>query len=223
MSQSLTRKGRSEFNRNNYRFWGLVKVADRLAASEPVRRPALAAETFEAAQWAQSSEAAASLAQMGARGAAGDPKLATLVRERQDLVAEWQKRDAVRSTAVSQSSTRRDMQAETTNVARLAGADARIAEIDNQLANGFPDYAALVSPKPLSVAQVQSQLRDGEALVLFLDTDSRFSPTPEETFIWVVSKTDSRWVKIDIGTEGAQRARNGFAMRARRQQLDGCE
>jgi len=59
-------------------------------------------ETFEAAQWTQSSEAAESLAQMAARGAKGDPKLAALVRERQDLVAEWQKRDAVRSAVVAQ-------------------------------------------------------------------------------------------------------------------------
>ena len=52
---------------------------------------------FQTAQWAQSSEAAASLAQMAARGATGDPALAAIVRERQDLVAEWQKRDAARS------------------------------------------------------------------------------------------------------------------------------
>jgi hypothetical protein len=42
-------------------------------------------ETFQTAQWAHSSDAAASLAQMAARGAKGDPKLAAFVRERQDL------------------------------------------------------------------------------------------------------------------------------------------
>jgi hypothetical protein len=34
-------------------------------------------------------DAAASLAQMAARGATGDPKLAALARDRQDLVEEW--------------------------------------------------------------------------------------------------------------------------------------
>ena len=38
-----------------------------------------------------------------------------------------------------------------------------------------------------------------EALILFLDTPEA-PPTPEETFIWVVTKTDLRWVGIDLGT-----------------------
>ncbi len=155
---------------------------------------------FETAQWAQSSQAAASLAQMAARGATDKPELAAIVRERQDLVGEWQQRDAARSAAVSQPPDKRDKQAEAANVARLADIDTRIGEIDEQLAREFPDYAALVSPKPLSIAGVQSQLRHGEALILFLDTPE-WRPTPEETFIWVVTKTDSRWVKSDIGTK----------------------
>src|SRR5262249_39155133 len=57
----------------------------------------LRAEMFQTAQWAQSSEAAQSLQQMAARGAKGDLRLAALVRERQDLVAEWQQRDGARS------------------------------------------------------------------------------------------------------------------------------
>ncbi len=37
--------------------------------------------------------------------------------------------------------------------------------------------------------------------MLFLDIDARFTPTPEETFIWVVTKTDMRWVRSDLGTK----------------------
>ena len=58
----------------------------------------------------------------------------------------------------------------------------------------FPDYAALAEPEPLSVEEVQAQLGADEALVLFLDTPE-WKPTPEETFIWVVTKTDMRWVR----------------------------
>ena len=43
-------------------------------------------------------------------------------------------------------------------------------------------------------------LRPNEALVLFLDTDERFKPTPEETFIWVITKCDVRWEKSELGT-----------------------
>jgi hypothetical protein len=48
---------------------------------------------FQKAQWAQASEAASSLTQMAARSATGNTALAPLVRERQDLVAEWQVKD----------------------------------------------------------------------------------------------------------------------------------
>jgi len=44
-------------------------------------------------------------------------------------------------------------------------------------------------------------LRPNEALVLFLDTDERFKPTPEETFIWVITKCDVRWEKSELGTK----------------------
>jgi hypothetical protein len=97
----------------------------------------------------------------------------------------WQKRDGARSTAVAQAPDKRDRSAEAANVARLAVIDARIADIDKRLAAAFPDYAALVRPAPISVEDVQAQLRPDEALVLFLDTPE-LKPTPEETFIWVV-------------------------------------
>ena len=41
-------------------------------------------------------------------------------------------------------------------------------------------------------------LGDGEALVLFLDTPDK-KPTPEETFIWVATKTQARWVRSELG------------------------
>jgi hypothetical protein len=72
--------------------------------------------------------------------------------------------------AVSQAPDKRDRAAEAVNLARLAAIDARIAEIDQRLKAEFTDYAALIRPEPLSVAEVQSQLRGDEALVLFLDT-----------------------------------------------------
>ena len=43
-----------------------------------------------------------------------------------------------------------------------------------------------------------------EALVFFLDTPE-WKPTPEETFIWVITKTDMRWVRSDLGTAALAR------------------
>ena len=159
---------------------------------------------FETAQWAQGSEAAASLAQMAARGAKGDPKLAVLARERQDLVAEWQRRDALRNAALGQESAKRNPQAEAKNNTRLAAIDARIKEIDKELAEKFPDYAALSSPAPLAAEEVQAELGADEALVLFLDTEEGKS-TPEETHIWIVTRRELRWVRSDLGTKALAR------------------
>ena len=48
--------------------------------------------------------------------------------------------------------------------------------------------------------EVQAQLGAGEALVLFLDTQE-WKAAPEETFIWVVTKTEVRWLRSNLGTE----------------------
>ena len=196
IGKAKTGMGRSVPEQISWQFWGLIKLA-HLATAE--NNQGLAAEMFETAQWARSSAAAGSLAQMAARGARRNPALAARVRERQDLVAEWQRRDAVRSAAVSQSPDKRDKQTEAANLARLADIETRIGENDKQLSKEFPDYAALVSPKPLSIVDVQSQLHDDEILVLFLDTPE-WKPAPEETFIWAVTKRDSRWMRTDLGT-----------------------
>ena len=57
---------------------------------------------------------------------------------------------------------------------------------------------------PLSVEEVQAQLGVDEAMVVFLDT-AAFGPTPEETFVWVVTKTNMRLVRSHFGTPALKR------------------
>jgi CHAT domain-containing protein len=154
---------------------------------------------FETAQWALSSKAADSLAQMAARQAKGDSALSGIVRERQDLTGEWQARDKLLLAAIAQSPDQRNATAEQALRDRIAKIDARIGEIDKTLAEDFPEYAALASPEPLGIADVQAQLQANEVLILFLDT-VEWKPTPEETFLWVVNKTSARWLRIELGT-----------------------
>ena len=202
--ETLMGKGKSEATRSSYQFFGLVKMVHRLATDGREADASLTREMFLTGQWAQASEAASSLAQMAARGATGDAGLSRLVRERQDLIADWQKRDGVRSAAVSQAPDKRNRAAETVNLAQLTEIEKQLADIDQRLKSDFPDYAALSQPEPLSVEQVQADLRSDEALVMFLDTPER-KPTPEETFIWVVTKSDMRWVRSELGTPALTR------------------
>jgi CHAT domain-containing protein/Tfp pilus assembly protein PilF len=193
-------KAKSDTERTSYVFRDLIKVKYRLAEEDGTKTSALARETFKIAQWAQNSEAADAITQLGTRQAKGDTTLAELVRERQDLVGEWQGRDRLLIAIRSAPSDKRNGVAEQALAARLTAIDARIAEIDRTLVRDFPDYATLANPEPLDVSEVQAQLRADEALVLFRVT-SELKPATEETFLWVVTKADNRWVRIAPGAE----------------------
>jgi hypothetical protein len=137
-----------------------VKAMHRLSASDRN----LSQEAFLTAQLAQSSKAAASVSQMSARSAKDEGKLGPLIRERQDLVAEWQALDQAHTLAMARTADKRDAKFEADNVARLKAIDARVSEIDNALAKDFPEYAAPTSTQPLDIPAVQAQLRADEAL-----------------------------------------------------------
>ncbi len=199
VGQAITGKKKSEAEQSQGLFWGLVKAVYRLAPEGQIPDALSSREMFEIAQWALASEAARSVAQMASRGATGNPALALLVRERQDCLAEWQKREGLRNAWLGRAPEKRNAKAEADNQAQLGIIDARVTEIDKQLAAEFPDYAALASAIALPVEEVQAQLRPNEALVLFLDTPNA-GPATEETFIWVVTKTDLSWVRSELGT-----------------------
>jgi CHAT domain-containing protein/Tfp pilus assembly protein PilF len=194
----LTGATKSEAEQSEWQFRELVKAEYRLAPQDQAPGATSAGEMFKTAQWAHTSEAARSLTQMAARGAKGDPSLAALVRERQDLVDEWQGREKQHVAALGHATSRRNAREEAENLERMTMIDKRVAEIDQALTGKFPDYAALASPAPLSIAEAQAQLGADEALVLFLDTWER-KPAGEETFIWVLTKTQMRWVRSDLG------------------------
>src|SRR6185295_13939620 len=111
----LTGKAKREVDRSSYQFWSLIKALYRLEPSAGGADAMHLRETFQAAQWARASEAAQALAQMAARGGRGDPALAALVRERQDLVEEWQKRDGDQNASLAQAPDQRDRGAEAAN------------------------------------------------------------------------------------------------------------
>src|SRR5208337_489371 len=157
---------------------GLLKAGCRLRGASGTNDQDLMRQAFVAAQGMDRSRAARSLTQMAARGARNDPVLAKTIRERQDLAVEWAARDKLLVSSLSNPVDKRDPAAEQELRNRLAALDARIKEIDKELAAKFPDYAALANPAPLAAEEVREQLGPDEALVLFLDTEE-WKPTPE--------------------------------------------
>jgi tetratricopeptide (TPR) repeat protein/CHAT domain-containing protein len=200
--------GSRKFGRLSALFWRLPKVAHRLYGDKKEQRSKLSSDMFEIAQWAKSSEVSESLSQMAARATKGDEKLAASVRERQDLVLEWQKREEIRTTALSLSAEKRVDQAELENEGRIGFIRERLKEIDNELLTKFPEYAALTSGRPVSVGDVQRVLGDNEAVVLFLEVprEDKLDPTPEESLIWVVTRDRVRWVRSKLGPSALKTA-----------------
>lgn len=196
---SLTGNAKSATEQSDWPFYGLIKAASRLAANGGEPAAQASREMFRTAQSALGFKAAERLAQRAARGANGDPELAGLTRARHDLVAEWRSRDVLRNAWLREAPDRRDAIAEAANAAQLASIEAQLAAIDSKLVQS-PDDAAFVSSEPLSVEAVQALLGADEALVLFVDTPE-WTPAPEETFIWVVTKADARWVSSELGTQ----------------------
>ena len=180
-------------------FKGLVKALYAHGDGE-FRHRTLVELAFLRAQWAKSSETAASLSQMAARSAKSEPRLGSLIRERQDLVIEWQALEKALVTASTRPPDHRNAATEQRDREKRNAIDARIREIDRSLAEGFPEYADVAIPQPLTIEAVQAILRGDEALLLFLDTRETKSLS-EDTYIWVVTKTAAIWVRSEMGTK----------------------
>ena len=187
----------SDLTQRSQQFIAFLRAADRLPSGSK-GRDQLAGEMFERAQWVEASKAAKALAQMAVRGAAGKPMLSALMRERQGLVGEWEQRNASRIAAFSQDVSKRNSKVEAANLARLTKIDARMAEIDARLATDFPAYATLARAVPLSVGEVQTYLGVDEALLQFIDTS-------EEIFVWAVTKSAVRWIRLDLDSATLKR------------------
>jgi CHAT domain-containing protein/Tfp pilus assembly protein PilF len=159
-----------------------------------VSTPPLGQEAFEIAQWASQSSAAAALQQSAARFASGEGALVSLARENQDLGATW--RDADRRLLDAMASPDSPENRVTIDALRkqMAGIESRLATVAAQLEKDFPAYAALMKPKPLSVADVQSLLDPSEALIFWL-------PGEKESYVFAVTQTGFDWHTIAMSAQ----------------------
>jgi CHAT domain-containing protein/tetratricopeptide (TPR) repeat protein len=153
----------------------------------------LVREVFQAGQW-RPSQASAALVQMSVRRMRGDGALARLVRERQDLVIEWQQRDKRLTDALVYGAPPTG-RGDKGDRARLVEIDQRISAIDQRLLRDFPDYTGLTNPAPLEVPDVQALLKDNEAMIVFIETSS-------PTWVWAITKTEKQLSLVNLGAEG---------------------
>jgi CHAT domain-containing protein len=153
-------------------------------------------QSFEAAQWATRSRAADALNRTTARMTAISPELSDLAR-RIEMVTPA--KEAAEAALVGEynnadSTTERVDTLRAELALRQEEVDALALEIQR-----FPAYAALSNPAPLSVKAVQSLLGPNEVLVQLLIMDrSDTGLLSKESFVWVATRTDLRWVRSDF-------------------------
>ncbi len=160
-------------------------VADNVVGNDAI------AESFEMAQWANQSAAATALNQMAARTAVGSGALATLVRKQQDDAAELRTVDKSLIGEVSKRAEQRDPTREQLLRKHRQEVVDELARSSARLASEFPQYADLVSPKPVALSQAQKLLAPGEALVLFHVSDT-------DNYVWAVTADRVLWRKVDL-------------------------
>jgi tetratricopeptide (TPR) repeat protein len=200
-----------------------VMLIRSLQALAPTGSEAMA-EAFETAQAISSTEAAESLRKMAARSLAGEQAADALVREYETILVtmqglyaeEQQARGAqgpfhmdelvLKNGTITNNPNITTLPRETERAreakiqAKIAPLKARVTEIESALAQRFPDYAALIRPRPSPLKEVQARLGFNEALVLFVEP-GEFNQEPQASFVWVVTQTAARWARIDLGTQ----------------------
>ena len=187
-------------------FSNYITIANAVASKAPERQPTTAAETFRVVQTAQASTAGAAVAALAARFAAGNGNSAAMIRERQDLVQQWQGLDEALVKAVGRAPTDRQPGEEASLRAALEDATRRLDRLDGQIAAQFPDYAELSNPKPLPEEAARALLTPDEALLVYLVTD-------RAVWLWVLRRDNLAFYRIDIGAKAL--ADEVTALRAR--------
>ena len=160
--------GLSEQRKSRFVFVQHMKTTIGHPTDESAKRLALTAEGFEAGQLANATGAAAAVAGMAARFAAGDDDLAGLVRARQDATERWRKLDELLVGAASRIAAERDAAEESVMRRELAALDERIKGLDARLATAFPQFAELAAPRPVPLAETQALLAEDEALLTYV-------------------------------------------------------
>ena len=115
------------------------------------------------------SSAASAVNKLAVRIAAGNDRLAELVRREQDLGSEADALDKAIVTAVSKDRAKRDAGGRAARAASRIVRDSRSSapRLQKTLSAEFPDYSALSNPLPLTAKEIQSLLSGDEAMVLF--------------------------------------------------------
>lgn len=174
-------------------FTGFLRAAWRSRSfADEARVAALSSEAFELAQHALVTAAGKALSLLAERARAeAVPALAEAVRGKQDLnrrIARLDEKLFQTATSQATASSQQRLSEQHAERARLLE---DLKQLELEIAQKLPSYAP---EQTVTIGELRSRwLAGDEALVLFF-------PTPEETFVWAVTREAARWERIDLGT-----------------------
>jgi CHAT domain-containing protein/Tfp pilus assembly protein PilF len=159
-------------------------------------------EALDVIQRGTQSSAASAVNKLAVRIAAGNDRLAELVRRDQDLASEAETVDKAIVAALSKQN-QRDGAAAPRGRERLAAIAAERASLQKTFAAEFPDYSALSNPLPLKAKEIQSLLAGDEAMVLFALAD-------KDSYAIALTRDGFDWKRIPLGADAISQKVSAF-------------
>ena len=136
---------------------------------------------FQVANAARRRDVQSALSASAARTTARDPELADIARREQDALKQIGALNGLYADAVSVPTDQQD-QAAIADIRKRIDTLRRVrAALMEEIEKRFPDYAALINPKPATIAQTRKTLRPGESLIATYVGENA-------TYIWAVPK-----------------------------------
>ncbi len=156
----------------------------------------LMGEAFQVLQLARTSAAGGAIARMAARFAAGSDQVASMVRQQQDALGQYQSLDQKLIKAVSAAPETRNNELEKNLRKQIGSLKAKLTGLDKDIATQFPEYATLMSREPMPGAEVQQLLGKDEALLTFIR-----SWKGDKTHVFVVRSDGLRAYTVPVSLE----------------------
>jgi CHAT domain-containing protein len=151
----------------------------------------LRSKAFMAAQDLAGSATAHAMAQAAAKSATKDGPLGAILREQQRLTAEVLQLDR-RLMATSAGGAKAAAIPDAVLRRRLHADMVRLAETNRQIDRQFPEYRALISPLPLSIAHARGLLSPNEGLLLL-------HASKGDVHSFAIGPQGSAWSRVPAG------------------------
>ncbi|MCP5426213.1 MAG: CHAT domain-containing protein [Gammaproteobacteria bacterium] len=185
---------------------GYLELLFDLAGNDPTHRQALLDEAFTVSQLGQTPAAGRAITQLAARLAESDPEVRDTARALQDALKNTQDLQYALGVEQSKPYLERNTAKEEDLKNQLREASVEYQKQEERLQSQFPRYGRLITPNPLSTAQVSASLKPGEALV-------RVLPGADATWVFLVT-TDGQLQAVEVPLTVAELAAQVKRLRA---------